>query len=329
MTKSEHTPTRNIALELVRVSEAAALAAGRHVGRGEKETADGAAVDAMRVVLNSIAIKGVVVIGEGEKDNAPMLFNGEEVGSGGPEFDIAVDPVDGTTLTALGLDNAIAVIALADKGTMFDPGPIMYMEKIAVGPQARGVVDLNRSVKENLEAIAKAKNTHVGELTVVVLDRPRHETLIEEIRIAGSRIKLIRDGDVAGAIATARRGSGVDVLMGIGGTPEAVIAACALKCMGGEIIGRLHPRDEEEKTKAIEFGYELDKILTTNDLVSGENIFFSATGITNGDLLPGVRYDENGAHTTSLSMRNKSGTVRVIEAEHNLDKLRGISAVDY
>jgi len=329
MDQPHQLPTRNIALELVRVTEAAALAAGRHVGRGEKESADGAAVDAMRVVLNTIPISGTVIIGEGEKDNAPMLFNGEQVGSGGPEFDIAVDPVDGTTLTALGLDNAIAVIALADKGTMFDPGPVMYMDKIAVGPRAKGKIDLDLPVAENLARVSEANDTHISELTVVILDRPRHVDLIEQVRLAGARIKLIRDGDVAGAIAAARRGSGVDVLMGIGGTPEAVIAAAALKCMGGEILGRLHPRDEVEKANALELGYELEKVLTTDDLVAGENIFFSATGITNGDLLPGVRYDQNGAHTTSLSMRSSSGTVRVVEAEHNLQKLRSLSVIEY
>ena len=327
MNQSQKLPTRNIALELVRVTEAAALAAGRHVGRGEKESADGAAVDAMRIVLNTIPISGRVIIGEGEKDNAPMLFNGEEVGSGGPEFDIAVDPVDGTTLTALGLDNAIAVIAIADKGTMFDPGPVMYMDKIAVGPRASGVIDLDAPVKENLNRVSKCNETDISELTVIILDRPRHRELIEEVRQAGARIKLIRDGDVAGAIAAARRGSGVDVLMGTGGTPEAVIAAAALKCIGGEMLGRLHPRDDQEKQKALELGYDLDKVLTTQDLVSGDNIFFSATGITNGDLLPGVRYDQIRAHTTSHSMRSSSGTV--VEAEHNLGKLRSLSLVEY
>ncbi len=329
MDQSLQLPTRNIALELVRVTEAAALAASRHVGRGEKESTDGAAVDAMRVVLNTIAISGRVVIGEGEKDNAPMLFNGEEVGSGGPSFDIAVDPVDGTTLTSLGLDNAISVIALSDKDTMFDPGPIMYMDKIAVGRRAKGLIDLDAPVEENLNRVSKANETHISELTVIILDRPRHGDLIEQVRKAGARIKLIRDGDVAGAIAAARKGSGVDILMGIGGTPEAVIAAAALKCMGGEIIGRLYPRDEDERQRAIELGYDLDQILTTNDLVSGDNIFFSATGVTNGDLLPGVRYDQFGAHTTSLSMRSSSGTVRVVEAEHNLQKLRGLSVIEY
>lgn len=331
MTQSKEIPTGNLALGLIRVTEAAALAAGRHVGRGDKNAADAAAVDAMRSVANTLNMDGIVVIGEGEKDEAPMLFNGEELGNkgGGPIVDIAVDPVDGTTLTALGLDNAVAVIALSERGSMFNPGPIMYMDKIAVGPQAAGVIDLDASVKDNLAAIANAKKTHIDDLTVVVLDRDRHEKLISEIRDAGARIKLIRDGDVAGAIATARRGSGVDVLMGIGGTPEAVIAAAALKCLGGEIIGRLHARDDDEKQKAIELGYNFDDVLRTNDLVSGDDIYFAATGITNGDLLPGVKYEKSGARTFSLSMRGHTGTVRIIEGEHNLDKLNAISAVQY
>jgi fructose-1,6-bisphosphatase II len=329
MSNTQQKPTRNIALELVRVTEAAALAAGPHVGRGLKDEADGAAVDAMRFVLNTIEISGVVVIGEGEKDNAPMLFNGEEVGMGGPEFDIAVDPIDGTTLTANGLDNAIAVIALADRGTMFDPGPIMYMNKIAVGPEAKGAIDLDAGVKDNLHAIAKAKNMAIGDVTVSVLDRPRHTELLAEIIDAGARIRKIIDGDVAAAIATAREDSGVDVLMGIGGTPEAVITAAALSCMGGEILGRLHARDEAEAQAARDFGHDIEKVLNTNHLVSGDNIFFAATGITKGDLLSGVRYSHDGAHTESLSMRAKSGTVRTIIAHHNLVKLREISGIDY
>lgn len=322
-------PTRNIALELVRVTEAAALASGRWLGRGDKESADGAAVDAMRLVLNQLDISGVVVIGEGEKDEAPMLFNGEELGKGGPEFDIAVDPIDGTTLTAYGLDNAIAVIALSERGTMFDPGPIMYMDKIAVGPDCVGVVDLDAPVAANLTAVAKAKKCHINDLTVVILDRPRHDSLIMEIRDAGARIKLIRDGDVAGAIAASWEGSGSDILMGTGGTPEAVIAAAALKCLGGEIIGRLHPRDDDEKQKAISAGYDVSSILSLNDLVSGDNVFFAATAITNGDFLDGVRYHGSGAHTQSLSMRSKSGTVRTIGAHHNLRKLGEYAAVKY
>ncbi len=329
MSQSPKQPTRNLALDLIRVTEAAALAAGKFVGRGHKENADQAAVDAMRVVLNTLDFKGTVVIGEGEKDNAPMLFNGEVLGLGGVEFDIAVDPIDGTTLTAKGLDNAIAVIALSERGTMFDPGPIMYMNKIAVGPEAKNAIDLEAPVFDNLTAIAKAKNTTVNELTVVILDRPRHDQLITEVQQAGARIKLITDGDVAGSIAAARKNNGVDVCMGIGGTPEAVITAAALKCMGGEILGKLHPRDEAEKQHAIDLGYDVDKIYSANDLVSGENIFFSATGITNGDLLPGVRYDNNGAHTSTLSMRSSSGTVRFVKAEHNLPKLRTLSVVEY
>ena len=331
MTKKVEVPTGNLAIGLIRVTEAAALAAGRHVGRGDKNGADGNAVAAMRSVLNSMNMDGVVVIGEGEKDNAPMLFNGEKLGNcgGGPVVDIAVDPIDGTRPTANGLPNAISVIALSERGTMFDPGPIMYMDKIAVGPEAAGVIDFEASVKDNLISIAKAKNTDVSELTVIVLDRERHEKLIVEIRDAGARIKLIGDGDVAGAIATARRGSGVDVLMGIGGTPEAVIAAAALKCLGGEIIGKLHPRDDKEKQLAIDLGYDLDKIITTNDLVAGDDIYFAATGITDGDLLPGVRYEQHGAQTHSLSMRGHTGTVRTILGEHNLDKLNAISAIPY
>jgi len=322
-------PTRNIALELVRVTEAAALASGRWLGRGDKESADGAAVDAMRIVLNQLDIKGTVVIGEGEKDNAPMLFNGEELGKGGAAFDIAVDPIDGTTLTAYGLDNAISVIALAEHGTMFDPGPIMYMDKIAVGAAAAGMVDIDAPVAENLKAVAKAKGGHINDVTVVILDRPRHEQLIKDVRDCGARIKLIRDGDVAGSIAAAWDSSGTDVLMGIGGTPEAVISAAALKSLGGEIIGRLHPRDDEERQLAINMGYDIDEVLTTSSLVSGEDVFFAATGITNGDFLDGVRYDRRGAFTESLSMRSKSGTVRTIKARHDLAKLSQFASVSY
>ncbi len=331
MTRTPENPTGNLALGLIRVTEAAALAAGRHVGRGDKNIADDAAVTAMRSVLNTMNMDGIVIIGEGEKDNAPMLFNGEELGNrgGGPVVDIAVDPIDGTTLTADGLNNAIAVIALAERGTMFNPGPIMYMDKIAVGPEAAHCIDYTKSVRENLSAIATAKKTEVEDLTVVVLDRPRHADLIGEIRDAGSRIKLIRDGDVAGAIATARPGSGVDVLMGIGGTPEAVIAAAALKCLGGVITGKLHPRNDDEKSAALDQNFDLDRILTTDDLVSGNDIYFAATGITDGDLLPGVKYEKDGARTFSLSMRGHTGTVRLIEAQHNLTKLNVISAVPY
>ena len=317
------TPDRNLALEIVRTTEAAALAAAPYVGRGDKEAADGAAVDAMRFILGSVAMTGTVIIGEGEKDEAPMLFNGEVVGDGtGPAVDIAVDPIDGTTLTSLGRGGAVAVIAVSEKGTMFDPGPCVYMEKIAVGPEAKGAVDLNAPVSENLEAVARAKGIEVSEVTVMVLDRPRHDELIADIRATGSRIRLIGDGDVAGAIATAVPESGVDVLMGIGGTPEGVIAAAALKCMGGEQIGRLWPRDDEERKEAEGLGYDISRVLDTDDLVSGDNCFFAATGITDGNLLKGVHYEREGVTTQSLVMRSRSGTVRTIDAQHHVDKFQ-------
>ncbi len=323
-------PDRNLALELVRVTEAAALAAARWLGRGDKEGADKAAVDAMRVVLHSVAMDGIVVIGEGEKDDAPMLYNGEKVGDGSPpETDIAVDPIDGTTLTAHGQGGAISVIAVSERGTMFDPGPCFYMEKLAVGPDAAGVIDITSSPAENLHEIAKAKHTSVRDLTVVILDRPRHEALIEDVRSTGARIRLISHGDVAGAIATAWPTSGVDVLMGVGGTPEGVIAAAALTCMGGEIEGRLWPRGEAEAAAARERGYDLQRVLKTNDLVSGDNSFFAATGISGGELLRGVGYDSHGATTQSLVMRSKSGTVRLVEARHRLEKLKSFAAVEF
>ncbi|MEJ7846054.1 MAG: class II fructose-bisphosphatase, partial [Acidimicrobiales bacterium] len=276
-------PDRNLALELVRVTEAAALAASRWMGRGDKLGADGAAVDAMRSVLESVSMDGIVVIGEGEKDEAPMLYNGERIGDGSPmEVDVAVDPVEGTTLTAMGQGNAIAVIAASERGTMFDPGPCFYMEKIAVGFDAVGAIDIRRSPTENLSAVAEATGKSVRDLTVVILDRPRHEALIAEVRTAGARIRLIGDGDVAGAISTAYPDAGADVLMGIGGTPEGVISAAALKCMDGEIQARLWPRDDTERAAAVEAGYDLDEVLTTNRLVSGDNCFFAATGITDG-----------------------------------------------
>lgn len=316
------TPDRNLALELVRTTEAAALAAAHWVGRGDKESADGAAVDAMRLILGTVGMTGTVIIGEGEKDEAPMLYNGEVVGDGSmPNVDIAVDPIDGTTLTSKGRGGAVAVIAVSEQGTMFDPGPCVYMEKIAVGPDAKGVVDLNASVGDNLRAIASAKGIDVREVTAMVLDRPRHDDIVAEIRETGSRIRLIGDGDVAAAIATAWPESGVDVLFGIGGTPEGVIAAAALKCMGGELIGRLWPRDDAERQEAIDAGYDLDRVLSTDDLVAGDNCFFSATGITDGNLLHGVRYDRGGATTQSLVMRSRSGTVRLVEARHRPEKL--------
>jgi fructose-1,6-bisphosphatase II len=323
-------PDRNLALELVRVTEAAAMAGARKMGYGDKELVDGAAVDAMRAVLGSVAMDGVVVIGEGEKDNAPMLFNGEEIGNGQPPaVDIAVDPIEGTSLTAKSQPNALSVVALSDRGTMFNPGPCVYMEKLAVGPEAADAVDFEAPIGENLTRIARAKGVHIGDLTVSILDRPRHEQLIKEIRAAGSRIKLLPDGDVAGAISAAREGTGVDVLVGIGGTPEGVLAAAALKCMEGAIFGRLWPRDDDERRAALDAGYDLDQVLTVEDLVSGDNVFFAATGVTDGDLLRGVRFDRRGAVTQSLSMRSKSGTIRLIEARHQFSKLNSYAAIDF
>jgi len=323
-------PDRNLALELVRTTEAAALAASRWMGRGDKNGADGAAVDAMRIVLDTVPMDGIVVIGEGEKDEAPMLFNGEQIGDGTPMLtDIAVDPVEGTTLTALGQWGAISVIAVSERGTMFDPGPCVYMEKIAVGPEAAGHIDLRLSAADNIAAVARAKGSSVRDVTAVILDRPRHEELIAEVRGTGARIRLIRDGDVAGGISTAWPDSGADILLGIGGTPEGVITAAALKCMGGEQQGRLWPRNDEERRAALDAGYDLDRVLTTDDLVAGDNCFFAATGITDGDLLKGVHYDSQGATTQSLVMRSKSGTVRLVNARHRLSKLRDFAAIDF
>jgi fructose-1,6-bisphosphatase II len=323
-------PDRNLALELVRVTEAAAMAAARKMGFGDKATVDQAAVDAMRQVLGSVPMTGVVVIGEGEKDNAPMLYNGEEIGDGTPpEVDIAVDPVDGTTLTAKGMPNAISVVALSDRGTMFDPGPVVYMEKLVVGPEAAGAVTFGAPLADNLLAVAKAKGAEVADLTVCILDRPRHEELVGQIRAAGARVKFITDGDVAGAIMAAREGTGVDLLVGIGGTPEAVIAACALKCLDAAIFGKLWPRDDAERRAALDQGYDLDKVLTIDDLVRGDNVFFAATGVTDGELLRGVRFDRRGALTQSLSMRSKSGTSRQIDARHQLSKLSRYASIDY
>jgi fructose-1,6-bisphosphatase II len=330
MSGERQAPDRNLALELARVTEAAALASGRWVGRGDKEGADGAAVDAMRLVLQSVTMDGVVVIGEGEKDEAPMLFNGEEIGTGDPPMtDIAVDPIDGTTLTSLGRGNALSVIAVSERGTMFNPGPCVYMEKIAVGPEAAGVVDLTRSPTENLRAVADAKGESVQDVTAVILDRDRHADLIAEVRAAGARLRLIPDGDVAGAISTAWPDSGADILFGIGGTPEGVIAAAALKCMGGQLQGRLWPRNDKERKLAVDAGYDLDQVLDTDDLVAGDNCFFAATGITDGELLRGVHYDNRGATTQSLVMRSRSGTVRRIDARHRLVKLREYASVEF
>jgi fructose-1,6-bisphosphatase II len=323
-------PDRNLAMDLMRATEAAALAGGRWMGRGEKNAADGAAVEAMRVVLNSVSMEGVVVIGEGEKDEAPMLYNGEQIGDGSPpSMDIAVDPIDGTTLTSLGRGGAISVIAMSERGTMFDPGPCVYMEKIAAGPAAADVIDLNAPVTANLEAVAKALGEKVSDVTAVILDRDRHTDIIAECREAGARIRLIPDGDVAGAISVAWRNSGNDILFGIGGTPEGVIAACALQCLGGSIQGRLWPRDDDERRVAEEHGYDVDKVLMIDDLVSGSDVFFAATGITDGELLRGVRYWGDGAGTQSLVMRSKSGTIRIIEAQHRWTKLSQYSAVRY
>ncbi|MFC5267158.1 class II fructose-bisphosphatase [Kribbella qitaiheensis] len=326
----EHAPDRNLALELVRVTEAAAMAAGRWVGRGDKNGADGAAVNAMRTLIGTVGMNGVVVIGEGEKDNAPMLYNGEQVGSGdGPECDVAVDPVDGTTLVAKGMANGIAVMAVAPRNTMYDPSAVFYMEKLVVGPEAADVVDIRLPVGENIRRVAKAKGSTVDDVTVVLLDRPRHEDLAAQIRATGARIKFISDGDVAGAVEAARPDTGLDMLIGIGGTPEGIIAACAMKCMGGLIQGKLWPRDDEERQKALDAGHDLDRVLSTDDLVSGDDCFFVATGITDGELLRGVRYRSSIARTHSLVMRSRSGTIRSIESEHQLSKLRAYSAIDF
>ncbi|QDO87846.1 class II fructose-bisphosphatase [Ornithinimicrobium ciconiae] len=316
-------PDRNLALELVRVTEAAALAAARWVGMGDKNLADGAAVAAMRKVISGVAMDGIVVIGEGEKDEAPMLFNGEKVGDGtGPKVDVAVDPIDGTTLTAKGMDNAIAVMAVSESGTMYDPSAVFYMDKLVVGPEAADHVDIRLPVKENVRRVAKAKKRGVEDITVVMLDRPRHEQLAQEVREAGARLKFITDGDVAGGIAAARDESGIDMLLGIGGTPEGIITACAVKAMGGVIQGKLWPKDDEERQGAIDAGHDLDAVLATDDLVTGDNCFFVATGITNGELLRGVRFASGGsAITYSLVMRSKSGTIREIEAHHRLNKV--------
>ena len=324
-------PDRNLALELVRVTEAAAMAASRWIGRGDKEAADQAAVDAMRLMLDTVAMDGVVVIGEGEKDKAPMLFNGEEIGSGaGPEVDVAVDPLEGTRLTALGQPNAIAVIAVSERGTMFFPGAAVYMDKIAAGPEAAGAIDIDASPTENVRRVAEAKRKSPREVTVIVLERDRHDALIAELREAGAKVNLIRDGDVAPAIAAAHGGiAEVDLLMGIGGTPEGVIAASAIKCLGGELQGRLWPRDDEERQKLVDAGLDPQRVLRTDDLVGGDNVFVAATGVTSGALLRGVRYLPDGAVTDSIVMRSRSGTVRRVEAEHRFEKLERFTGRQY
>jgi fructose-1,6-bisphosphatase II len=323
-------PDRNLALELVRVTEAASLGAGRWIGRGDKEAADQAAVDGMRAILDTVSMNGVVVIGEGEKDEAPMLYNGEQVGDGnGPAVDVAVDPLEGTRLTAKGQPNAIAVIALAERGTMFFPGAAVYMDKIATGAEATGAVDIDAPPRENVERVARAKGMRPTEVTVVVLERARHEALIDELRETGCKVVLIPDGDVAPAIAAARPTTGVDLLMGIGGTPEGVIAAAALKCVGGGVQGKLWPRNDEERAELVNAGFDLDRVLTTDDLVSGDDVFVAATGVTTGALLRGVHYRPGGAVTDSIVMRSRSGTVRRIEATHTFDKLEAFSGREY
>ncbi len=323
-------PDRNMALELVRATEAAAMAAGRWMGRGDKNAVDKAAVNAMRYMLNTVSMDGIVVIGEGEKDQAPMLFNGEKLGLGcEPKVDIAVDPVDGTTLTALGRPNAVSVVAVAESGALYSPKHIFYTNKIATGPEAAGVIDIELSATENIKQVAKAKKKAVEDITVVVLDRPRHEKLIQEIRAIGARIRLIPDGDVAGALMTCKEDSGVDLLLGIGGSPEAVISACAIKCIGGNFQCKLWPRNQEERNRCLELGMDVDRVLYIDDLVKGENVFFAATGVTDGELLKGVRYGGETIFTHSLVMRSKSGTIRYVEAMHRSRKLYEFSDVDY
>jgi fructose-1,6-bisphosphatase II len=325
-----HAPDRNLALELARVTEAGAMASARWVGRGDKNRADGAAVNAMRQLINTVSMNGVVVIGEGEKDHAPMLYNGEQVGDGsGPLCDVAVDPIDGTRLCANGMPNAISVIAVSARGSMYDPSAVYYMSKLVTGPEAAGVVDIDAPPSANISAVARAKGCSPSDVTVVILDRPRHEELIREVREAGARIKLLTDGDVAGAIMAARDGTGVDLMLGVGGTPEGIIAACAIKCLGGVILGKLAPRDDAERAKAVDAGHDLSRVLSTDDLVASDDAFFAATGITDGELLAGVRYRAGGALTHSLVMRARSGTVRNIHSEHQLWKVSTYSAVDY
>jgi len=322
-------PDRNLALELVRVTEAGAMGAARWIGRGDKIAADQGAVDLMRRMINTVTMQGVVVIGEGEKDEAPMLFNNERVGAGfGPEVDVAVDPLEGTRLTALGIPGSISVIAVAERGSMFFPGAALYMEKIAVGPEAAGAIDLSLSPTDNVRAVAAAKGMRVEDLTVVVLERERHDALIAELRASGARVNLIRDGDVAPSIAACRPWTGVDMLMGIGGTPEGVISAAAIKCMGGAIQGRLWPRNDGEREALLDGGFDLERILTADDLVAGDDIFVAATGVTGGSLLQGVRASAAGVETESLVMRSRSGTIRRIAAFHPTDKLVGLRTED-
>ncbi|MGI8675405.1 MAG: class II fructose-bisphosphatase [Nocardioidaceae bacterium] len=327
---AQKAPDRNLALELVRVTEAAAMAAGRWVGRGDKNGVDQVAVNAMRALIGTVGMRGTVVIGEGEKDNAPMLYNGEHVGDGtGPECDVAVDPIDGTTLAAKGMSNAVSVLAVSPRGSMYDPSAVFYMEKLVTGPEAAELVDIRLPVAENIALVAKSKGSAAKDVTVCILDRARHDDIVCEVRATGARIKFITDGDVAGAIMAARPGTGVDLLLGVGGTPEGIIAACALKCMGGVIQGRLWPRDGEERGKALDAGHDLERVLLTDDLVSGDDCFFAATGITDGELMRGVRYRAGGCSTHSLVMRSRSGTLREILSQHQLEKLAAYSTVDF
>ena len=323
-------PDRNLALELVRVTEAAAMGAGRWIGRGDKIAADQAAVDGMRLMLDTVQMDGVVVIGEGEKDEAPMLFNGESIGSGfGPAVDVAVDPLEGTTLTANGQPNAIAVIAVAERGTMFFPGAAVYMDKIAVGVAGADAIDITLPAAENVRRVAEAKGVEPRDIAVVVLDRERHESLIAELRDVGAKVRLIMDGDVAPAIAAAREGTGVDMLMGVGGTPEGVISAAAIKCLGGAMQSRLWPRDDGERQQLVDAGYDVERVLSQDDLVAGSDLFVAATGVTDGALLRGVRFEDGSALTESIVMRSRSGTIRRVEAEHRLAKLRQITGERY
>jgi fructose-1,6-bisphosphatase II len=323
-------PDRNLALELVRVTEAAAMGAARWVGRGDKEAADQAAVDAMRLMLDTVAMSGVVVIGEGEKDKAPMLYNGEAVGNGeGPEVDVAVDPLEGTRLTANGAPNAIAVIAVGERGTMFFPGAAVYMDKIAVGAEGAEAIDITLSPAENVRRLAEAKGVRAQDIAVVVLERDRHESLIADLREVGAKVRLITDGDVAPAIAAAREGTGVDMLMGVGGTPEGVISAAAIKCLGGAMQGRLWPRDDGERQQLVDAGYDVERVLTHDDLVAGADLFVAATGVTDGALLRGVRFEDGSALTESIVMRSRSGTIRRVRAEHRLEKLSQITGERY
>jgi fructose-1,6-bisphosphatase II len=322
-------PDRNLALDLVRTTEAAALAAARWAGRGMKNEADGAAVDAMRLMFNTVPVDGVVIIGEGEKDEAPMLYNGEKVGDGGTPVDIAVDPIDGTTLLSRGQEGAIAVVAAAERGTMFDPGPCVYMEKIAAGPEGGPALDITKPIEDNVRAVAKARGMNPQDITVIILDRDRNKDAIDRVRAMGARVKLIEHGDIAAALTAAMRGTGVDMLYGIGGTPEGVTAAAALRCLGGVIQGRLWPRNDEERQTAIDMGYDLERVVTTEDLCGGDEVFFAATGVTDGVLLQGVRYTTGGATSESLVMRAKTGTSRRIFSEHRWKKLEAISGERY